>query len=116
MTAEEQLRRLIAEYPELQPTPLEVLTRLAGRFDLAPPDESKSVEEECQRMLDFLVTRYGNVVQAQPGEIEGTALVRDAQGKPKIANIFGIPRPIWVALTRDERQEIRSRGGYSSDE
>ena len=114
MSPSEQLKRLINEYPELQPTPLEVLTRLCARFGLGPPDTEADVEDETQRVLDAVVARYGNVVQAQPGEVEGVALVRDAEGKPKIANIHGIPHAIWAVLSDDERREIKGRGGYPS--
>ena len=115
MSASDDLKRLINEHPELQPTPLEVLTRLCARFGLDAPDVSKDVEDEAARVLEVVIARYGNVVQAQPGEVSGTALVRDAEGRPKIENIHGIVQAIWSVLSDDERREIKQRGGYPSD-
>lgn len=47
-----------------------------------------------------------NGAQANPGKIEMFALIRDANGKPKIDDPTNIPKPIWDLLTTEEQEEI----------
>jgi len=46
----------------------------------------------------------------------GAGLVRDAQGKPKIDNIYGVPLEIWRLLTEQEQDEVKGNGGYPSSD
>lgn len=47
-------------------------------------------------------------VGAQPGKIKAYGLVRDKDGKPKFADIYNIPKPIWDMLTPDEQKAINN--------
>lgn len=49
-----------------------------------------------------------HVTESRPGRMTAFGLVRDANGKPKIDDIFNIPEPIWNLLTEDEQQEIEN--------
>ena len=44
----------------------------------------------------------------------GVGLVRDAHGKPKIDNIYGVPPEIWRLMTAQEQEEVKGNGGYPS--
>lgn len=53
-------------------------------------------------------------MNAPQGKIKAYALIRDADGKPVIDNIHGIPIGLWQLLTFEERIEIQKQGGYPS--
>lgn len=47
-------------------------------------------------------------VKSATGKMKGYALVRDAQGKPKIDNIDTCPQEILDMLTKEEIEELRN--------
>jgi hypothetical protein len=45
-------------------------------------------------------------VKASTSKMQGYALVRDHQGKPKIDDPMNLPKPIFDMLTEEEKEEI----------
>ena len=56
-----------------------------------------------------------NEIEARPATVTLYGLVRDKHGVPRFDNIKGIPFPLWDMLSKEEQEEIISRGGYPGE-